>query len=145
MLLKACSRCRKLIPYPNVYCDACKPIAEEEKRIAFEEKKRKWNARYNQKRDPKYTKFYASIDWKRLSKAKMQEAGYRCEDCGVIAVEVHHVDPIQTDSGWERRLDWSNLKAVCLDCHNKAHGRFTSRKRKERKRKLPLAINPKND
>ena len=138
MLLKACSRCRKLIHYPNIYCDTCKPIAEEEKRIAFEEKKKKWNTRYNQKRDPKYTRFYASSDWKRLSKAKMQDAGYRCEDCGALAVEVHHMEPIQTESGWERRLDWNNLKAVCLDCHNKAHGRFSSRRRNAQRRRSPL-------
>lgn len=127
MLLKPCSRCRALITYPSVYCDTCKPIAEKERQEAFQKKRLQWNSRYNAKRDPKYTRFYASNDWKRMSKAKMQDAGYRCEDCGAIAVEVHHVDPIQTESGWERRLDWSNLKALCLDCHNKSHGRFTSR------------------
>lgn len=128
MLLKPCSRCRTLVQYPSVYCESCKPIAEKERQEAFQKKRLQWNSRYNQKRDPKYTRFYSSSEWKRLSKAKMQDAGYRCEDCGSIAVEVHHVDPIQTESGWERRLDWGNLKAVCLDCHNKAHGRFQSRK-----------------
>ena len=127
MLLKPCSRCRALITYPSVYCETCKPIAERERQEAFQKKRLLWNSSYNQKRDPKYTRFYASTNWKRMSKAKMQDAGYRCEDCGAIAVEVHHIDPIQTESGWERRLDWSNLKALCLDCHNKTHGRFQSR------------------
>ena len=75
MLLKACAHCRKLIPYPNIYCSVCKPLAEEERHAALQAKKKKWNARYNQKRDPKYTRFYASTDWKRTSKAKMAEAG----------------------------------------------------------------------
>lgn len=132
MLLKACPRCRKLIPYASTYCASCKPIAEEEKRVELEERKKKWNARYNQKRDPKYLRFYASADWKRTSKAKMQEVGYRCEECGALAAEVHHIDPIQTDSGWERRFDWSNLKALCLSCHNKAHGRFSPREKTHR-------------
>ena len=100
--------------------------------MELEERKKKWNARYNQKRDPKYLRFYASADWKRTSKAKMQEVGYRCEECGALAVEVHHIDPIQTDSGWERRFDWSNLKALCLSCHNKAHGRFSPREKTHR-------------
>lgn len=130
MLLKPCARCHTLIPYPGIYCSTCKPIAEEERRAAFERKRKQWNTRYNQKRNPKYTRFYASTDWKRLSKAKMQDARYRCEGCGGLAVEVHHVDPIQTESGWERRLDWTNLKALCLDCHNKEHGRFQSRRKR---------------
>lgn len=138
MLLKPCSRCRTLITYPNAYCETCKPIAEKERREAFQKKRLQWNSRYNLKRDPKYTRFYASTDWKRMSKGKMQDAGYRCEECGAIAVEVHHVDPIQTESGWERRLDWSNLKALCLDCHNKIHSRFQSRRKsgKNHQRKM---------
>lgn len=130
MLLKPCSRCHTLVQYPSAYCDICAPLVEREREEAFQKKRLLWNSRYNGKRDPKYTRFYSSIDWKRLSKAKMQDAGYRCEDCGAIAVEVHHVDPIQTESGWERRLDWANLKAVCLDCHNKAHDRFQPRRKR---------------
>ena len=26
---------------------------------------------------------------------------------------------IQTKAGWELRLDYNNLLAVCVDCHNK--------------------------
>lgn len=136
MLLRSCSRCRKLIPYPTIYCAACRPIAEEERLAALKARKKEWNTRYNKKRDPKYSRFYASTDWKRLSRSKMQEAGYRCEECGGLAVEVHHVEPIQTESGWERRLDWNNLKALCLGCHNKAHGRFIGRKKRERLRRM---------
>lgn len=124
MLLKPCGRCRKLVRYPNKYCDTCEPAAEAER----QERVRQYNARYNLKRDPKYRRFYSCQAWKRMSKARLRAAHYRCEDCGAMAVEVHHVDPIQTESGWERRLDWDNLKAVCLDCHNKAHGRFQSRR-----------------
>ena len=123
MLLKPCGRCRKLISYPKRYCDTCAPVVEAER----QERIKKSNTRYNRKRDPKYLRFYASSDWKLMSKARMQAAGYRCEECGKLAVEVHHVVPIQTESGWERRLDWSNLKALCLGCHNKAHGRFSKR------------------
>lgn len=120
MLLNPCMRCRKLIRYPNKYCDACLPAAEAER----QERARQCNARYNLKRDPKYRRFYSSAAWRRLSKARLRDARYRCEDCGKLAIEVHHIDPIQSESGWERRLDWDNLKALCLRCHNKAHGRW---------------------
>lgn len=110
--------------YPKPFCEACKPKAEVERKELLDRRRKQGNARYNRKRDPKYVRFYASSDWKRLSKAKMQDSGYRCEECGALASEVHHIDPIQTPSGWERRLDWTNLKALCLRCHNRAHKRF---------------------
>lgn len=132
MLLKSCARCGRLVAYPAAYCDGCKPIAEEERQEALAGR----NARYNRRRDPKYARFYASMDWKRTSKAKMADAGYRCEECGALAVEVHHIEPIQTDEGWQRRLDWGNLQALCLNCHNKAHGRFQPRGKAKGNRRL---------
>lgn len=61
-----------------------------------------------------------------MSRVYLQRAGYKCEahltsDCQRLAVEVHHKDPIQTPTGWNRRLDWSNLEAVCTVCHNLRH------------------------
>ncbi len=50
-------------------------------------------------------------------------AGHKCEECGNIGTDVHHVVPIQTPEGWERRFDFTNLKLLCIRCHNKAHGR----------------------
>lgn len=132
MLLKACPRCGKLIAYPRSYCEACAPIAEAERRERVAVRKGRGNAAYNRRRDPKYTRFYASPEWKRLSAARMNSAAYRCEECGALATEVHHLQPIQTDEGWERRLDWENLKALCLACHNKAHGRFQGRRKARR-------------
>ena len=130
MLLKACARWGKFVPYPNTWCPACKPLAEKEREEQLSVRKKKRDADYNRKRDPKYTRFYSSTEWKRLSKAKLQDAGWLCEECGAVATEVHHVAPIQTEEGWERRLDWTNLKALCLRCHNAAHGRFKGSRRR---------------
>ena len=99
--------------------------AEREERIA--KARAKYNSNYNKNRDPKYLKFYNSNDWKILSRKKIQDSKYRCEICGAIASEVHHIIPIQTDEGWKRRLDYTNLKCLCLDCHNKQHKRFQKR------------------
>lgn len=133
MLDKLCRRCKKIIKYPNTYCEVCKEIKDKEKEEVNKKYSKEANKKYNKKRDPKYTKFYNSPDWKiRLAPKYMADKGYKCEVCGAIASEVHHKIPIKTDEGWERRLDYNNLKALCLDCHNNEHNRF---KRNIRRRK----------
>ena len=124
MLLKACNRCGNLIPFGAPYCRECKPIVDAERearRLAF---KREGDKRYNKTRDPKYIRFYNSADWKTLSAKRLQDDGYRCQWCKKIATEVDHIVPIQTPEGWERRLDYSNTRSLCTECHNKRHNRF---------------------
>lgn len=137
MLTKVCKRCGRFIVYPKVYCDECKVIVDEQRKIAKEEAikkaKRKYNRKYNKKRDPKYVRFYNSSEWKMLSKKYVQDKGYRCEECGDIATEVHHKIPIQTDEGWNLRLDYNNLECICVKCHNKRHKRFQKSNKKKNK------------
>ncbi len=126
MLMKRCPRCGKMMPYGPTYCVACKPLAAAELAVVQEENARKKARIYNKKRDSKYLTFYRSKEWRTLSRSFLQAAGYKCQahlttDCKVIATEVHHVEPIQTPNGWERRLDWENLEAVCTACHNGRH------------------------
>lgn len=137
MLLKSCPRCGKLIEYGNTYCEACAPIVEAQ----IQERKKQWNRchakSYNAARDPKYTRFYNSSEWRRLSQTVMQDKKYKCEECGAkvgqiidgieTALEVHHVIPIQTREGWPLRYEYDNLKCLCTRCHNKQHGRFQSK------------------
>lgn len=125
-LYKTCGRCGRVIAYPSNYCEDCQGSVDED-RAAIE---RRSNRRYNQQRDKKYVRFYNNREWRTLSSVYMQDKQYQCEGCGGIATEVHHVDPIQTDTGWLRRLDYDNLMAVCVDCHNEQHGRFVKKKRK---------------
>lgn len=134
MLLKPCPHCGKLMPYGNTYCDTCAPIIKEQ----IEERKREWNKRnakkYNARRDPEHVSFYNSSKWKRLRNTVMRDNGYRCKDCGAMAgqiidgvpttLEVHHIIPLQTKEGWPLRFDYGNLECLCLNCHNKRHGRF---------------------
>lgn len=130
MLLKPCNRCGNLIPFGSAYCSTCKPIVEAEREARRLENNREANRRYNKTRDPKYIRFYNSIEWRTLSAKYMQDRGYRCECCGAIGTEVHHKKPIQTPEGWELRLDYDNLELVCVQCHNKRHERFTKRVRR---------------
>lgn len=133
MVLKPCPRCKRMIPAGLTYCPDCAPIAEaqaaEARERRAEYKRKKYNRNYNKRRDPKYEAFYRSKEWKITSRTKLQTAEYKCEakleGCKRLAVEVHHVKPIKTDEGWELRLDWNNLQAVCTACHNKLDKRFS--------------------
>ena len=124
MLMKTCNRCGKLIPYGKRYCEACEPIMLVQQEEMIREAKQRSNRRYNQRRDPKYTRFYNSKKWRILSKKRLIFDGFRCVKCGQIASEVDHIKPIQTDEGWELRYNFDNLQSLCLKCHNKKHGRF---------------------
>lgn len=137
MLLKACPRCKTLIPHGLPYCDTCAPLAAAERQAKQERReeflKKKYNKRYNSRRDPKYLTFYRSKAWKATSISKLQAVGWKCEarleHCTGIAVEVHHIKPIQTQEGWDLRLEWSNLEAVCTACHNGRHPEKFKRKK----------------
>lgn len=128
MLLKSCNRCGKLIPYGVVYCAECGPIVEKLREERIRELRKESNRRYNKTRDPKYGRFYNSGEWRTLSAKRLQDDGYKCVKCGAIASEVDHIVPIQTPDGWQRRLDYTNTRSLCLDCHNLRHNRFKKKK-----------------
>ena len=129
MLLKDCKRCGNLISYGAVYCPTCKPIVEAEREARRAERLKEANRRYNKGRDPKYLRFYNSIEWRTLSRKRLQDDCYKCVKCNKIASEVDHIIPIQTPEGWELRLDYSNTQSLCLDCHNDKHDRFKKRRK----------------
>lgn len=130
MALHPCPRCKTLIPVGVQYCEACRPLADAQAQEAMERKRayksKQYAKQYNARRDPKYLTFYRSKDWQLLSRTYLQRAGYKCqarlEGCKGLAVEVHHIKPIQTPEGWDLRIDWDNLEAVCTSCHNARHG-----------------------
>ena len=128
MLLKACNRCGNLIPYGSPYCKICTPIVEAEREARIQESRLKANIKYNKKRDPKYVRFYNSKEWRMLSQKRLQDDGYKCVMCGKIASEVDHIKAIQTEDGWELRLDYKNTRSLCKDCHNERHERFKRRR-----------------
>ncbi len=123
MLTKLCSRCKRVIPYGQTYCSTCQAKVDEDVTLD----KRKRNQRYDKQRNKETTSFYQSKEWKALRSIKLARVGYMCEDCKAqskisIADEVHHMEEVSNN--WDRRLDFTNLKALCKKCHNKRHGRF---------------------
>lgn len=126
-VLKACPRCRTLIPQGVPYCAKCAPLVEAQREAYREHNLALRNRQYGQRRDPKYLTFYRSKAWKQTSRAKLAEANYKCTaklpGCTGLAVEVHHIKPIQTSEGWDKRLEWDNLEPLCTACHNGRHER----------------------
>lgn len=125
MIYKLCNKCKKKIIHPATYCDKCLQLYETQK----EQLKAERDSKYNKSRDPKYKSFYNSKDWKLLKEKKLLDEQYKCEKCHELATEVHHIKFIQTEEGWNRRLDYTNLEALCVKCHNSRHNRFQKRKR----------------
>lgn len=125
MAQKLCPRCRRLIPQGQSYCNDCMTIVNAEREKIKEANAKKRAQQYNSSRPERYRVFYRSKDWKVTSRAKLQSVEYRCEaglpGCTHLATETHHIKPIQTEEGWNKRLDWDNLEAVCTSCHNGRH------------------------
>lgn len=70
-------------------------------------------------RNPRSKQFYNSSAWKRCRKNQLAYFPW-CQRCdnGTPAAHVHHIAPIDTPDGWERRLDPENLLSLCVPCHN---------------------------
>ncbi len=67
--------------------------------------------------------------WQRLRRDRLSEHPL-CERCGeqgivTAATEVHHVIPVETALTRQEKerlmFDYTNLRALCHDCHVKAH------------------------
>lgn len=77
-------------------------------------------------RDPKRQQFYESSEWRKLSRKVKEEANWLCEWCAEDGYEVnasytHHIVEVKDD--WSKRLQRSNLVAICSTCHEQAHNR----------------------
>ncbi len=54
----------------------------------------------------------------------MKSKNYICERCGGLAKIVHHkkhITPMNIND-FNITLNWDNLQALCLECHNSVHG-----------------------
>ena len=123
---KLCPKCKRLMPVGNgaSLCGEC-----SEERRNSRRRQRDYKAEYAKRKEsenPKYRQFYRSKEWQMTSRRYAQKAQYTCEECGGVGTDVHHVMPIQTPEGWERRFDFDNLKLLCVQCHNEEHGRTFS-------------------
>lgn len=76
-----------------------------------------------QRSNPKVDKFYHSKAWKDTSEAYMSSKYYICERCDNSATICHHKEYITINNvdNPDITLNWDNLEALCIKCHNKEH------------------------
>lgn len=61
--------------------------------------------------------YLPSQHWHVTRADKLESEGYRCEECGAVATQVHHK---HYRSLWD---EWrSDLEALCRNCHMRRHG-----------------------
>ncbi len=64
-----------------------------------------------------YIKLYNSVQWKRMSKQKLNDNPI-CQDCEKrLSTEVDHITPHHGDL--KLFFDYLNLQALCKSCHSK--------------------------
>ncbi len=120
---RRCGKCGKKIPQ-GTKCECLKEsIKEYNNRI-----------RYN-KDNIKYSKFYSSTSWRKLSKyirIKYNDLCLMCliKDNAISPADVvHHITEIRED--YSKRLEENNLITLCHSCHNNLHANYDAAAKKE--------------
>lgn len=62
---------------------------------------------------------------------KIAAAAGRCERCGAVGVEVHHINHLTPDNIGDSliRINQDNLILLCNQCHSKEYHRFEGSKK----------------
>lgn len=81
---------------------------------------------------PAINRFYRSAAWQQARLIKITSAKGRCEKCGGVGEEVHHIIPLTALNVNDPniKLNQKNLILLCRECHNKEHERFSKNKQK---------------
>ena len=73
--------------------------------------------------------FYNSTAWKKCRSSYLEHVGGLCEECLMLGLYtpaelVHHITPLTPANINDPAvsLNYANLRAVCRECHAKAHG-----------------------
>lgn len=120
---RRCGKCGKKI-LQSSKCECTKASARDYKKKVRENKE-----------NIKYSKFYDSPHWKRMSKYIRIKYNGLCLYCLVkfkittIADVVHHIIELKED--FSKRLEDENLLPLCHSCHNKLHKNYTEIEKKE--------------
>jgi hypothetical protein len=72
-------------------------------------------------------KFYNTSAWKKIREEHLKD-NYYCVICleqlnyiNINNLHVHHIISIDTDEGWNKRLDINNLETLCKEHHGTIH------------------------
>jgi len=72
-------------------------------------------------------RFYKSVAWQVAREIKIREANGKCERCGRLGEEVHHIKRLTVHNVMDPNisLNQENLELLCKKCHNTEHKRFS--------------------
>lgn len=99
-------------------------LSKQEKRYIERKEKKKTEVPLNNKpksaRAIEYEEYIKSYKWKSFSGGIKEKRGNKCEDCGKsgVVLHAHHLTYIRFMNELE-----SDIKILCVPCHEKAHGR----------------------
>lgn len=73
--------------------------------------------------------FYKSNAWYLARTLKVNSTDGKCERCGSIGEEVHHIIRLTPGNvkDYKISLNQENLELLCKTCHNKEHKRFNKK------------------
>lgn len=83
----------------------------------------------HRKKPAKLERFYKSDKWHLARAIVITRANGKCERCGSVGNEVHHIIRLTIDNvdDISVSINPKNLILLCKDCHNKEHHRFGKR------------------
>jgi len=72
-------------------------------------------------------RFYKSVAWQVAREIKIRDANGKCERCGALGEEVHHIKQLTVLNVLDTNisLNQENLELLCKKCHNEEHKRFS--------------------
>jgi S-adenosylmethionine synthetase len=88
------------------------------------------NVQWENTKSKELHRFYKSKAWQLAQTIKINATQGKCERCGGVGEKVHHQIRLTLSNLGDTSvsLDQSNLELLCMDCHNKEHGRFNKNK-----------------
>lgn len=139
--IQECANCHKLFIKPSGYgiLKTCNSLCKREYRIkiATGERSTQWQGGIT-KEHFKIRNHEAYKIWRRLV---LKRDKYTCQDCGkkVRELHVHHIKSFSKYP--DLRLEVSNGKALCFDCHAKYHkALFNLTEKAKRLRRMQLKL-----
>ena len=82
------------------------------------------------RKHPSIARFYKSDEWKIARSMKIAAAAGRCEKCGAVGTEVHHIKHLTPDNIDDPSItiNQDNVILLCNEGYNKEHHRFEGSK-----------------
>lgn len=91
-----------------------------------------------------YNRLIHSKSWDELRRRKLADVGGICEECAkqgltTVAQCVHHLQPVETAHTPEKMAElcfrYSNLQALCYECHSAIHAAERSHSKEAHKKR----------